>query len=148
LFAQRKALGVLSDAVLPTSRSDAPSLANLLYQHNVTQQTKRERKSKNSVFKRIQKSSATPILPLILTFNPPQQASERVLLAWAFCASCLSVFCEFWHSMVTIPFRWGTPCLLRGAAYVAVFSGYSFGLLQKSTSPSMRVPQDLNKSYL
>jgi len=41
---------------------------------------------------------------------------------------------EFWRSMLTTHFRW-VPLLFRGAADVAAFSGYSFGLLQKSTSP-------------
>ena len=40
----------------------------------------------------------------------------------------------------------GTPCLLRGVAVVAAFSGYSFGLLQKSNSPAVRIPQTLTKS--
>jgi len=30
----------------------------------------------------------------------------------------------------------GTPCFLWGVAVVTAFSGYSFGLLQKSHSPS------------
>jgi hypothetical protein len=37
----------------------------------------------------------------------------------------------------------GTPCFLRGVAVVAAFSGYSFGLLQKSNSPAGRDPQYL-----
>ncbi|MCK5395678.1 MAG: hypothetical protein KAJ32_06780, partial [Gammaproteobacteria bacterium] len=48
---REKRSGCLNDAVLPTSRSDAPSgrtelnlpsLANFLYQHSVIQQTKRD----------------------------------------------------------------------------------------------------------
>jgi len=40
----------------------------------------------------------------------------------------------------------GTPCFLRGVADVAAFSGYSFGLLQKSNSPAVRIPQSLTSS--
>ena len=40
----------------------------------------------------------------------------------------------------------GTPCLLRGVAVVAAFSGYSFGLQQKSNSPAVRIPQGLTRS--
>jgi len=42
----------------------------------------------------------------------------------------------------------GTPCLLRGVADVAAFSGYSFGLLQKSNSPAVREPQGLTNNEL
>ncbi len=42
----------------------------------------------------------------------------------------------------------GTLCFLRGAADVEAFSGYSFGLLQKSTSPAVREPQCLIKSTI
>ena len=39
-----------------------------------------------------------------------------------------------------------TPCFIRGAAEVAAFSGHSFGLMQKSASPAVRLRQCLNRS--
>ena len=90
--------------------------------------------------------STAPILNTGCAFDsyPPQQAIEAVVLAWAFCDSCLSVFCEFWRSMIMLLSQW-VPLFYRGAADVAAFSGYSFELLQKSTSPAVREPQCLTK---
>jgi len=82
--------------------------------------------------------STAPILNTGCAFDsyPPQQAIEAVVLAWA--------FCEFWRSMIMLLSQW-VPLFYRGAADVAAFSGYSFGLLQKSTSPAVREPQCLTK---
>jgi len=41
--------------------------------------------------------------------------------------ACLSVFCEFWRSMITMLDKW-EPLLFRGVAVVAAFSGYSLWL--------------------
>jgi hypothetical protein len=60
------------------------------------------------------------------------QVSERLL----------RVLAQHDNNTITL----GTPCLLRGAADVEAFSGYSFGLLQKSTSPAVREPQSLTRS--
>ena len=46
---------------------------------------------------------------------------------------------EFWRSMITALDK-QDPLFFRGAADVAAFSGYSFGLLQKSNSPAGRDP--------
>jgi len=54
---------------------------------------------------------------------------------------------EFWRSMLTMFFRW-EPLLFRGAADVAVFSGYSLWLLTKSNSPAVREPQSLTNNRL
>jgi hypothetical protein len=54
----------------------------------------------------------------------------------------LRVLAQHVNNAITL----GIPCLLRGAADVAAFSGYSFGLLQKSNSPAVRIPQCLTKS--
>jgi hypothetical protein len=51
-------------------------MANLLYQHNVTQQTKRERKTKNKSPCKTQLETIAPFLTL--TFYPPSQAIEAV----------------------------------------------------------------------
>ena len=67
------------------------------------------------------------VLMCVVDSYPPQQAIEAVVLAWAFCDSCLSVFCEFWRSMVMLLPQW-EPLLFRGAAVVAAFFGYFFGL--------------------
>jgi len=40
-------------------------------------------------------------------FNPPQQAIEAVRLSWVFCENCLSVFYEFFHSMIIVLSQWG-----------------------------------------
>jgi hypothetical protein len=67
------------------------------------------------------------ILLLFLISFPPQQANEAVQLSWAFCENCLSVFCEFFHSMITELLHWA-PLFFGGVVVVAAFSGYSFGL--------------------
>jgi hypothetical protein len=61
--------------------------------------------------------------------------------------ACLSVFCEFWRSMITTAFKW-EPLLFMGVADVAAFFGYFFGLQQKSNSPAVRIPQTQIKSKL
>ena len=60
-------------------------------------------------------------------FCPPQQAIEAVVLAWAFCDSCLSVFLRVLSRHDNATVSMGT-LLSRGAAVVAAFSGYFFGL--------------------
>ena len=46
------------------------------------------------------------------------------------------------HSMATVRLQW-EPLLFRGVDVVAAFSGYSFGLLQKSNSPARRDSQSI-----
>jgi hypothetical protein len=58
--------------------------------------------------------TAKPVLLVALTFLPPPQAIEAVQLSWAFCENCLSVFCEFFHSMMTVLLRWVPLCFLQG----------------------------------
>jgi hypothetical protein len=50
---------------------------------------KKKAKNKAGIKKREECLTKTPFL--FLTFTPPQQAIEAVVLAWAFCDSCLSV---------------------------------------------------------
>jgi hypothetical protein len=58
--------------------------------------------------------TVTPVLLVALTFLPPPQAIDSVPSSWAFCENCLSVFCEFFHSMMTVLNRWGPLCFLQG----------------------------------
>ena len=58
--------------------------------------------------------TVTPVLLVTLTFLPPPQAIEAVPSSWAFCENCLSVFCEFFHGMMTALNRWGPLCFLQG----------------------------------
>ncbi|MBT8120066.1 MAG: hypothetical protein KJN89_10155 [Gammaproteobacteria bacterium] len=72
---------------------------------------------------------------VFLTFSRISQAIDVLPVSWAVCENCLSVFCEFFHSMVPAAQQW-EPRAFYGAPGVATaFSGYSFGLLQKSASP-------------
>jgi len=48
-----------------------------------------------------------------LTYNPPQQAIYPAPLSWAFCENCLNVFCEFFHSMITVRDKWA-PLIFKG----------------------------------
>jgi len=63
-----------------------------------------------------------------------------VPLSWVFCENCLSVFCEFFHSMITVLSQW-EPLFFRGAVVVAAFFWILFCCCrQKSISPSGRNP--------
>jgi hypothetical protein len=42
------------------------------------------------------------------------QAIELVQVSWAFCENCLSVFCEFFHSMTAVLAQWEPLCFLQG----------------------------------
>jgi len=83
---------------------------------------------------------------MFLFFIHLSQAIDSVFLSWAFCENCLSlrafqrgrVFSQHDNGIESM----GTPVLFTGAqGVVAAFSGYSFGLLQKSNSPAVRLPQ-------
>jgi hypothetical protein len=64
----------------------------------------------------------------LLTFPRISQTIAVLLVSWAFCENCLSVFCEFFHSMIAATQQW-EPRAFYGAPGVATaFSGYSFGL--------------------
>ncbi|MBT8119947.1 MAG: hypothetical protein KJN89_09550 [Gammaproteobacteria bacterium] len=72
---------------------------------------------------------------VFITLSRISQAIDVLPVSWAFCENCLSVLCEFFHSMMPAAQQW-EPRAFYGAPGVATaFSGYSFGLLQKSTSP-------------
>ena len=122
------------DAPSRRTRLNSPSLANLLYQYQRIQQTKegvKNNKRKNQTKPNQTKPNQTKpnqtkqrkqrlILIHIVRvlhyfwFCPLQQAIETPFLSWAFCASCLSVFCEFWRSMITTVAQWA-PRVLYGA---------------------------------
>jgi hypothetical protein len=55
---------------------------------NARKSQEKKAKNKAGIKKRKECLTKTPFLSL--TFTPPQQAIEAVLLAWAFWASCLS----------------------------------------------------------
>jgi hypothetical protein len=64
----------------------------------------------------------------LLTLPRISQAIAVLPVSWAFCENCLSVFCEFFHSMMPATQQW-EPRAFYGATGVATaFSGYSFGL--------------------
>ena len=54
---------------------------------------------------------------IVFDLPPPPQAIEAVPLSWAFCENCLSVLCEFFHSMMTALNRWAPPLLSTGASW-------------------------------
>jgi hypothetical protein len=58
--------------------------------------------------------------------------------------ACLSVFCEFWHSMITALVKWVPCAFYRGVAVVAAFL-VTFLAAEKSDSPAGRDPQCLSK---
>ena len=50
----------------------------------------------------------------LLTFSHISQAVESVKVSWVFCENCLSVFCEFFHSMAAVLAQWEPLCFLQG----------------------------------
>ena len=60
------------------------------------------------------KSVVVCVVGFSFDFLPPQQANEAVQASWAFCENCLSVFCEFFHSMMPALSRWVSLCFLQG----------------------------------
>ena len=144
------------DAPSGRTRLNSPSMANLLYQQPAIQQTQREWKKDK------QNQSQNSLMSTAL-YNTPV-----VLWLWFnFCCWLLPTLASHWGSTIIMGFlcqlserllrvlaqhdnsatSMGTPVYFyRGAAIVAAFSGYSFGLLQKSTSPAVREPQCQTKS--
>jgi len=41
------------------------------------------------------------------------QAIELLQVTWVFCENCLSVFCEFFHSMTAVLAQWEYLCFLQ-----------------------------------
>jgi len=62
----------------------------------------------------------------LLTFLRISQAIDVLPVSWVFCENCLSVFCEFFHSMMPAVHQW-EPRAFYGATGVATaFFGYFF----------------------
>jgi hypothetical protein len=81
----------------------------------------------------------------LLTFPRISQAIAVLPVSWGFCENCLSVFCEFFHSMIPATQQW-EPRAFYGAPSVATaFFGYFFWLQKKSASPAVRIPQSQTK---
>jgi len=63
----------------------------------------------------------------LLISNHISQAIVLVQVSWAFCENCLSVFCEFFHSMAAVLTQWEPLCFSAGApGVVTAFFGYFF----------------------
>ena len=134
-----------SDAPSGRTELNLPSLANLLYQRPVIQQTKGESKNQKSINKshhwtaNFNVSTVFSFDALSTLSKPLRQYSYRGLSVKTVWASSASFFTAWWLYCFN-----GYPCVIyRGAAVVAAFSGYSFGLLQKSNSPARRDSQTL-----
>jgi hypothetical protein len=77
---------------------------------------------------------------VFLTFSRISQAIDVLAVSWTVCENCLSVFCEFFHSMIPAVQQW-EPRVFHGASGVATaFFGYFFWLQKKSASPVVREP--------
>ena len=130
----------------PSGRTglNSPSLANLLYQYLSIQQTKGGGGSIEKTKPKLNRRKIQHFLYSVFDFyfdldhlsKPFRQCRYHGLSVPA----CLSVFCEFWHSMITVLVKWVPCAFYRGVAVVAAFL-VTFLAAEKSDSPAGRDPQ-------